>query len=51
MMLLDRDDDGTSRYALRAAERFEGMGYRGLAADARGEAFTRRQEEREWGVR
>ena len=50
-MLLDRDDDGTSRYALRAAERFEGMGYRGLAADARAEAVTRREDERKWGVR
>ena len=50
-MLLDRDDDGTSRYALRAAERFEGIGYRGLAADARAEAFTRKGQEIRWGVR
>lgn len=41
-MLLDRDDDGTSRYALRAAERFEGIGYRGLAAEARREAEERK---------
>lgn len=42
-MLLDRDDDGTARYAMRAAARFEEMGYRGLAADARSEAVARKE--------
>ena len=44
-MLLDRDDDGTARYALLAADRFDAMGYRGLAFHAREEARSRREEE------
>ena len=44
-MLFDRDDDGSARYARQAAERFEAMGYRGLAATARAEAEERKANE------
>jgi hypothetical protein len=48
-MLLDRDDDGSARYALLAADRFAAIGYLGLAANARTEARERRVGERQEG--